>query len=157
MHSKSKQQQKTLKMCAVFWALLDPVLGEFAAIRKNAAGAARGHNELSGCVLALLVRMRPSVETPSGHPRNNHYSHGFRTWQTWPWPPKPIMFDFGDTKLLQIVREENRIIVGKYRFWKGQHFGHLNFWKFWKSRGPNNPEDLFNKFLKILEVESISI
>ena len=34
-----------------------------------------------------------------------HRFHGFRTWLTCPWLPKPILSIFGDTKYLQRIQE----------------------------------------------------
>ena len=40
---------------------------------------------------------------------------------------------------------------------EAQHFGIPANWHFWKRRAPTNDEDPFNKFLKLLDMGSISI
>ena len=51
---------------------------------------------------------------------------------------------------------KSNIIFEKNMFGKFQQFGNRKFWKFWKRRGLTNPEDLSDKFLKILDMGPIS-
>ena len=51
---------------------------------------------------------------------------------------------------------KSRIISNRF-FWKSQNIGNPNNWNYWNISGPKNPEDLFIKFLKILDMISISI
>ena len=54
-------------------------------------------------------------------PKTFHF-HGFRSWLMWTWLPKPIIFNFGYTRLLQIIQE------------KTHHFRNMWFWKISKLR-----------------------
>jgi len=54
------------------------------------------------------------------------------TWRRWPWIPKPIIFDFGDTKRLQKLRKLS-IRLGEI----------LLLREISNSRGPTNPADSF--------------
>ena len=49
------------------------------------------------------------------------------------------------------------IIFQKHHFGKSQKLGNHMFWRCWKRRAPENPHDPANKFLKLLNMGSISI
>ena len=47
----------------------------------------------------------------------NHSFACFWDFLTCPWLPWPILFNFGDTKILRIIQEKARSILEKYYFW----------------------------------------
>ena len=46
------------------------------------------------------------------NPRTHRF-HDLGIWGTCPWLPKPTIFIFGDTKILQLIQEKRNILLGK--------------------------------------------
>ena len=65
------------------------------------------------------------------------------------------MFNFGDTKLFQLLKKNPKCVSEEY-LWKSPNLVNRAFGEFGKRRAPENPEESFNKLLKILNMGSIS-
>ena len=51
-------------------------------------------------VVTKCKQFRLHLENPKGH-----HLYGFWSWRTWPWLPKPLILDFGDTKIPPKIKE----------------------------------------------------
>ena len=74
----------------------------------------------------------------------------------WPWFPKPITFDFGDIKILRLIPEHPKSFP-KNVFWECSKYATSKILNILEKTGLANPDDLFKKFLEILDMWSVSI
>ena len=79
--------------------------------------------------------------------------NGFWTWRTWPWDPQPMILNFGYTR--QMTPINSRTIQNVfYNYYCRDSL--IPETIFGIRRGPNNPEYLFNKILKISDMGKYS-